>query len=65
VFVFQTSSTSKTMTSSGKKELQRMSTKEMAEYNEMDMDELLAQLSADEINMLSREVDPDVSPFFS
>jgi Tropomodulin len=45
----------------GKRELQRMSTKEMAEYNEMDMDELLAQLSTDEINLLSREVDPDVS----
>lgn len=51
------------MTSGGGKhaELQRMNTKEMAEYSEMDMDELLAQLSTDEINMLSREVDPDVS----
>ncbi|XP_059484570.1 tropomodulin isoform X2 [Neocloeon triangulifer] len=53
------SSTTKTMTSSSKAALQRMDTKEMAEYNEMDMDELLAQLSSEEINMLSREVDPD------
>jgi len=49
------------MTSSGKPQLQKMSTKELAEYSEMDMDDLLAQLSSEEINMLSREVDPDVS----
>jgi hypothetical protein len=41
--------------------MRRMSTKDMSEYDDMDMDTLLAQLSTDEIQMLSREVDPDVS----
>ncbi|XP_065335694.1 tropomodulin isoform X3 [Cloeon dipterum] len=50
---------SKTMTSSSKSNMKRMNTKDMEEYAEMDMDELLAQLSSDEINMLAREVDPD------
>ncbi|CAB3360763.1 Hypothetical predicted protein [Cloeon dipterum] len=47
------------MTSSSKSNMKRMNTKDMEEYAEMDMDELLAQLSSDEINMLAREVDPD------
>lgn len=35
--------------------------KDLGEYDEMDVDELLAKLSAEEINILAKEVDPDVS----
>lgn len=35
--------------------------KNLGEYDEVDVDELLAQLSAEEIKILAKEVDPDVS----
>lgn len=35
--------------------------KDLGEYEEMDVDELLSQLSPEEINILAKEVDPDVS----
>lgn len=35
--------------------------KDLGEYDEMDVDELLSQLSPEEINILAKEVDPDVS----
>lgn len=35
--------------------------KDLSEYDEIDVDELLAKLTADEINILAKEVDPDVS----
>lgn len=38
--------------------------KNLGEYEEVDVDELLAQLSAEEIKILAKEVDPDVSIFF-
>lgn len=34
--------------------------KDLSEYDEVDVDELLAQLSAEEIKILAKEVDPDV-----
>lgn len=38
--------------------------KDLSEYDEVDVDELLAQLSAEEIKILAKEVDPDVSVFY-
>lgn len=35
--------------------------KNLGAYDEVDVDELLAQLSAEEIKILAKEVDPDVS----
>jgi len=35
--------------------------KDLSEYDDIDVDTLLAQLSPEEINMLAKEVDPDVS----
>lgn len=35
--------------------------KDLGEYDEVDVDELLSKLSPEEINMLAKEVDPDVS----
>lgn len=35
--------------------------KDLSEYDEIDVDELLSQLSPEEINILAKEVDPDVS----
>ena len=35
--------------------------KDLSEYEKMDMDELLDQLTPEEIDILTREVDPDVS----
>lgn len=35
--------------------------KDLSEYDEIDVDELLAKLTTDEINILAKEVDPDVS----
>lgn len=35
--------------------------KDLGEYDEIDVDELLSQLSPEEINMLAKEVDPDDS----
>lgn len=34
--------------------------KDLSEYDNMDVDELLTQLSAEELEQLSNEVDPDV-----
>lgn len=35
--------------------------KDLSEYDDIDVDTLLAQLSAEEISILAKEVDPDVS----
>lgn len=35
--------------------------KDLSEYDDIDVDTLLSQLSAEEINILAKEVDPDVS----
>lgn len=35
--------------------------KDLSEYDEIDVDELLLKLSPEEINILAKEVDPDVS----
>lgn len=35
--------------------------KDLSEYDDVDVDELLAQLTPEEINILAKEVDPDVS----
>lgn len=37
--------------------------KDLSEYDDIDVDELLAQLTPEEINILAKEVDPDVSLF--
>lgn len=39
--------------------------KDLGEYDELDVDELLSQLSPEEISMLAKEVDPDVSRVIS
>lgn len=38
--------------------------RELSSYDEVDVDELLAKLTQEELNMLAKEVDPDVSNFF-
>lgn len=38
--------------------------KDLSAYDEVDVDELLAQLSAEEIKILAKEVDPDVRTIF-
>lgn len=38
--------------------------KDLSAYDEVDVDELLAQLSAEEIKILAKEVDPDVRKVF-
>lgn len=35
--------------------------KDVGEYDDLDVDQLLAQLSPEEISILAKEVDPDVS----
>lgn len=57
-FTFQTSSTTTktTMTTPAK-----LYGKDLSEYDEIDVDTLLSQLSPEEINILAKEVDPDVS----
>lgn len=35
--------------------------KDLSEYDEIDVDELLSKLTAEEINLLAKEADPDVS----
>lgn len=35
--------------------------KNLSEYDDLDVDQLLSQLSPEEISILSKEVDPDVS----
>lgn len=59
---FQTSSTTKTTTLTTPAKLYG---KDLSEYDEVDVDALLAQLSPEEINILAKEVDPDVSSVFS
>lgn len=53
----QTSSSTKTTTMTTPAKLYG---KDLSEYDEVDVDELLAQLSAEEIKILAKEVDPDV-----
>lgn len=38
--------------------------KNLSDYDEVDVDELLAQLSAEEIKILAKEVDPDVRNYY-
>lgn len=35
--------------------------KNLSDYDELDVDQLLSQLSPEEISILAKEVDPDVS----
>lgn len=35
--------------------------RELSNYDEVDVDELLSKLSQEELTMLAKEVDPDVS----
>lgn len=37
--------------------------RELASYDEVDVDELLSKLTTEELNMLAKEVDPDVSTY--
>lgn len=54
---FQTSSSTKTTTMTTAAKLYG---KDLSEYDDVDVDELLAQLTPEEINILAKEVDPDV-----
>jgi tropomodulin len=54
----KTSSTTKTTTMTTPAKLYG---RDLSEYDEIDVDELLNKLSAEEINILAKEVDPDVS----
>lgn len=56
--MLQTSSTTKTTTMTTPAKLYG---KDLSEYDEIDVEELLAKLSPEEINILAKEVDPDVS----
>ena len=38
--------------------------KDLSAYDDVDVDALLSQLSPEEINLLAKEVDPDVSTVF-
>lgn len=38
--------------------------RELASFDEVDVDELLAKLTQEELTMLAKEVDPDVSFFY-
>lgn len=55
-FFFQTSSTTKTTTTTTPAKLYG---KDLSEYDEIDVETLLSQLSPEEINILAKEVDPD------
>lgn len=57
-FDSQTSASTKTTTMTTAAKLYG---KDLSEYDDVDVDELLAQLSPEEINILAKEVDPDVS----
>jgi len=37
--------------------------KDLSEYDDIDVDQLLAELTPEELNILAKEVDPDVSSF--
>ncbi|XP_071444628.1 tropomodulin isoform X2 [Hetaerina americana] len=52
----ETSSTTTTTTTATTRKLYG---KDLSEYDDMDMDQLLAQLSPEEIDILAKEVDPD------
>lgn len=54
---FQTSSSTKTTTMTTAAKLYG---KDLSEYDDVDVDDLLAQLTPEEINILAKEVDPDV-----
>lgn len=54
----QTSSTTKTSSLTAPAKLYG---KDLSEYDDVDVETLLAQLSPEEINILAKEVDPDVS----
>lgn len=58
LFNFQTSSktTTTTMTTPAK-----LYGKDLSVYDDVDVDELLDKLTAEEISVLAKEVDPDVS----
>ena len=56
----QTSSTTKTTTMTT--QAAKLYGKDITEYDDLDVDQLLAQLSPEEISILAKEVDPDVSP---
>ncbi|KOX70449.1 Tropomodulin [Melipona quadrifasciata] len=55
---FQTSSSTKTTTMTTAAKLYG---KDLSEYDDVDVDDLLAQLTPEEINILAKEVDPDDS----
>jgi tropomodulin len=44
---------------------QKLYGKDLSAYEDLDVDTLLSQLSPEEINILAKEVDPDVSKVFS
>lgn len=56
----QTSSTTKTTTMTTAAKLYG---KDLSEYDDIDVDKLLAELTPEELNILAKEVDPDVSIF--
>lgn len=58
--VLQKSSTTKTTTMTTPAKLYG---RELSSYDEVDVDELLAKLTQEELTMLAKEVDPDVSIF--
>jgi len=58
---FQTSATTKTTTLTTPAKLYG---KDLSEYDDVDVESLLAQLSPEEITILAKEVDPDVSTLF-
>lgn len=54
----QTSSSTKTTTMTTAAKLYG---KDLSEYDDIDVDKLLAELTPEELNILAKEVDPDVS----
>ena len=56
----QTSASTKTTTMTTAAKLYG---KDLSEYDDVDVDELLSQLTPEEINILAKEVDPDVSGY--
>lgn len=56
----QTSSSTKTTTMTTAAKLYG---KDLSEYDDIDVDQLLAELTPEELNILAKEVDPDVSLF--
>lgn len=58
---FSTSQTSSSTTTKTITTPAKLYGKDIGAYDDVDVDELLAQLSPEEITMLAKEVDPDVS----